>query len=564
MAILQQPRIIGLTLAESWRRLKRRLRIGSLGSVKLSGPAPDRLLLAPQDLRTADPTLANEFYAGIFAFAGKTVETHGKSPFQFTPPSVEWERELNGFRWLRHLGISDTALAHSNAQAFIKDWIGANTRTNASVVWDVEVASRRLISWLCHSLVFAEAADHSFYRLLMKSVGQHIRYLRRMALDAPDGMPRLSCRIALAYAAICISDQKMSLRNAHKHLETELANQIYPDGGHITRNPSVLPDLLADLLPLRQAAAKQGQAPSPELVSAIDRIIPAIRLLRHRDGNLARFNGTSYTKQDLVATLLRYDDTRGSTPNNASHSGYQRLEGGTTVVIIDTGNPPKGELSTNAHAGCLSFEMSCGNKCIITNCGAPNLARAGDNQAWRSTAAHSTACLNDTSSSKFQITGSSSNYLEGHVISGPSKVKADRRINADGEQVTAFHDAYMREFGIRHRRMIGMTSSGEVVMGSDQFTDTGGNPTKYATRDSVAIRFHLHPNVQLADGELNSVILVSDGGGTWKFSCVDASVAIEESIFFSTPGGAVRTRQIVLAANASKTTEIRWIFERQS
>ena len=33
----------------------------------------DRVVIAPQDLRTADPTRAAELYGGRFAFAGKVV-----------------------------------------------------------------------------------------------------------------------------------------------------------------------------------------------------------------------------------------------------------------------------------------------------------------------------------------------------------------------------------------------------------------------------------------------------------------------------------------------------------
>ena len=43
---------------------------------------PDRLLIAPQDLRTADATRASEIYAGRFAFAGKVVICDGRSPFE--------------------------------------------------------------------------------------------------------------------------------------------------------------------------------------------------------------------------------------------------------------------------------------------------------------------------------------------------------------------------------------------------------------------------------------------------------------------------------------------------
>ena len=42
----------------------------------------DRLVISPQDLRTADSTRAREIYAGRFAFAGKVVICDGRSPFE--------------------------------------------------------------------------------------------------------------------------------------------------------------------------------------------------------------------------------------------------------------------------------------------------------------------------------------------------------------------------------------------------------------------------------------------------------------------------------------------------
>jgi len=57
----------------------------------------DRLLIAPQDLRTADPTRASEIYSGRFAFAGKVVICDGRSPFEIEPPSEEWSEQLRGF-----------------------------------------------------------------------------------------------------------------------------------------------------------------------------------------------------------------------------------------------------------------------------------------------------------------------------------------------------------------------------------------------------------------------------------------------------------------------------------
>ena len=39
--------------------------------------APDRLRIAPQDIRTGDATVADEIYAGYFSFCGKTVNAGG-------------------------------------------------------------------------------------------------------------------------------------------------------------------------------------------------------------------------------------------------------------------------------------------------------------------------------------------------------------------------------------------------------------------------------------------------------------------------------------------------------
>ena len=69
----------------------------------------DRLLIAPQDLRTADATRATEIYSGRFAFAGKVVVCDGRSIFEMEPPSDEWAAALLGFGWLRHLRAAESA-----------------------------------------------------------------------------------------------------------------------------------------------------------------------------------------------------------------------------------------------------------------------------------------------------------------------------------------------------------------------------------------------------------------------------------------------------------------------
>ena len=108
----------------------------------------------------------------------------------------------------------------------------------------------------------------------------------------------------------------------------ELDRQILPDGGHISRNPGALVDLLLDLLPLRRAFAPNNIVPPPGLNNAIDRMMPMLRFFRHGDGNFALFNGMGPTPGDLVNAVLFLDDARGTPVANATHSGYQRLQAG--------------------------------------------------------------------------------------------------------------------------------------------------------------------------------------------------------------------------------------------
>src|SRR6185437_10144791 len=99
-----------------------------------------------------------------------------------------------------------------------------------------------------------------------------------------------------------------------------------PDGGHISRNPGALIDLLIDMLPLRKTFAARNIAPPPALLNAIDRMMPMLRFFRHGDGTIALFNGMSGTPSDLLATLLAYDDTHGTPMASMPHTGFQRLD----------------------------------------------------------------------------------------------------------------------------------------------------------------------------------------------------------------------------------------------
>src|SRR6202022_519670 len=285
--------------------------------------------------------------------------------------------------------------------------------------------------------------DGKFYRRYLRGLTREIRYLRYTLLDIVDGVPRLQVLIALCYASLCLANRAGHIRTATRKLSDELQRPIVPAAGPISPNPGALIELLIDLLPLRQTFAARNIAPPPALLNAIDRMMPMLRFFRHGDGSFALFNGMGRAPTDMLATLLAYDDTHGAPMANMPHTGFQRLDAGAMTVIMDTGAPPPPSVSQDAHAGCLSFEMSSGTSRIVINCGMPSTGRDNSRSFARSTAAHSTLSCHETSSSEFVEMSTMKRLLQGApIVAGPQNVENFREVVSNGELLTTSHDGY--------------------------------------------------------------------------------------------------------------------------
>jgi uncharacterized heparinase superfamily protein len=520
----------------------------------------DRLLIAPQDLRTADPTRASELYAGRFAFAGKIVICDGRSPFQMEPPSLEWADILLGFGWLRHLRAAENNLARANARALVADWMARQGAWNG-LGWRPEIVARRIISWLCQAPLVLQETDVTFYRRFLRNLTRQVRYLRRTVSSTRDGLPRLQAIIALTYASLCMEGQARWLKPLSKRLVDELERQVLPDGGHISRNPGALIELLLDLLPLKQAFAHRNVAPPSALLNAIDRMMPMLRFFRHGDGNFALFNGMGPTAPELLATVLAYDDARGAPLANAPHSGYQRLQANGLLVIIDTGRPPPLTVSQQAHAGCLAFEVSSKQNRIVVNCGLPAISRDSWRPVARATPAHSTVSFNGESSAQFAVSSAFRRLFGAPLYSGPTEVPVNRQDRDHALVVRASHDGYAGRFGVLHQRSLRLAADGNRFDGEDVFAPAAGDAIPSHRRDEFAVRFHLHPSVRvnrLADG--HGVMLLLPNQELWTFSAYEDQAELEESVYLAGPEGPRRAVQIVIYGRARAVSRVRWTF----
>ena len=339
MTLTDRLHIAALLARRAGHTLRQRLASPARVASRIRARVPDRLLIAPQDIRTTDPTTAADIATGYFVFGGKIVNAMGRSPFALEPGSDLWMQQLAGFGWLRHLRRADNATARGRGRVLVEDFLGMFGKPSTHLVWEPRVAGRRILSWLSQSPVILEGADRDFYNRFMQALARHRVYLERQLSGGLVGNDRLIAALALAEYGLCIDDSVVGQRRSTDALAAELTMQVLSDGGHVSRNPQMLINLLLDLLPLRQAYAARGIQAPPQVLNAIDQMMPMLRLFRHGDGALALFNGMGPTAPELVATVLAYDDVRAQPVANARVSGYQRMERDGTLVIVDAGAP---------------------------------------------------------------------------------------------------------------------------------------------------------------------------------------------------------------------------------
>ncbi len=529
---------------------------------RYGAPRAEQLLIVPQDLRSADASFWYEMCHGQFGLAGSLARLDDRSPFDIIAPSRNWTLALHGFGWLRHLSAAEDVDAADAGRQLAVEWTIRHSKGTGDA-WRPEVLARRVISWLSHANLLLEGADERTYNAISSSLGVQLVRLSSAWREAPAGRPRLLALTALVLADLCIAGRDRRLQVDVPLFLEEIERQILPDGGHVSRNPNTLVELLLDILPLRQCFRARGRAQPIVLDASINSMLAMLRFLRMGDGLLARFNGVSVALPARLATVLAYADIASPGAAHARSSAYERLERGDSILVADCGPPPPVVLSGEAHAGCLSFELSSGLEILFSNAGAPGAANADWLPAARATASHNALVLGETSSSHLITHRRIEDILGGLPIRGPSVVELEEFTEVDGTVgFQASHDGYLRRHGLLHHRRVAMENNGRRIVGTDRLHPPRG--TLRLKRDiPFAIHFHLHPGVLCRRGDKVGTALIEAGDQRWRMAVEGARLGIEESMYFADSTGPARRLQIVLRGATFGETEVRWALMRQ-
>lgn len=520
----------------------------------LKRPRPSGFVVGPRDFRPSDTAAAKSIAAGRFAFAG-AVQT-------VRPPADVWTRShpsrafaeaLHRFDWLR----SATAAGDGGAKLgleMIRAW-KATFGAWSEFSWSRDVAPRRVFNLACSVralLAVCTAEDAAF---LAETLAVQARHVLLLPDDRGWAAEHLTAA-ATAGAALADPAGAAILRRALRRLERALPRSVLPDGGHASRNPEAAMELLFDLLTLDDALAQRGVESPATVGRAVDRLTQALRFFTLPDGRLASFQGGEASSRTRVAAVRSHDDIEGEPPQHLPETGYHRLAGRSVLCVLDAGPPAAGVWSLSACAQPLAIEVVCGKDRLITNCGwSP---RDPDRQGFRATAAGSTLSLGDASVLD-PLQGRVAAVLGPRLHGDPVRVRARRSEAERAVFVEAAHDGWVRRFGLVHERRLYVDADADELRGEDRL-DPAREVRPTALAAPYAVRFHLHPKVQVSLArDQRSVLLRGPGGVGWWFRNDAPDVAIEPSAWFD-EGVARRSTQIVLrgVARTDAATRVRW------
>ncbi len=523
-----------------WLRGARRA-IARLPSLHM-GRVPDAPALPVRDPWPGDATVGARLIKGELEIGGavKVLRPGGWADLAGSPVM---RSAANGFTWLRDLRALGTDAARLRARALVTDWI-ANPPVDF-IAQRPDVAGARIAAWLGHYEFFAATADDAFRQRLMGRLVADARSLSA-ALPAEELDARaLTAMKGLVAAAVTLREHTGFLTRALRFLPQEIARQVLPDGCHAERSPAAQLSALQDLTEIRALLQISQTTPPPVLANAIERMAPALRMMRHGDGGLCLFNGSREESGPLIDLVLTQAGRAGRGPSVLTDGGFHRLQAGRSVLIVDCGVPAPSGLDRLAHAGTLSMELSIGRDRLIVNCGAFIAGPPEWRDASRSTAAHSTLVIGDHNSSELKPEG---------LGRRPTTVEVQRQEAAGAHWLDVSHDGWRRSFNAVHRRRLYVSESGEDIRGEDMIESPEPQP--------FTLRFHLHPEVQASiqqDG--GTVLLRLRSGSFWRLRADGARLNMEETIYL---GGAEprRGEQIVLTGFADGPQHVKWAISK--
>jgi len=534
--------------------------------LRISGPGPAGLTALPTSNHPANRRRGEAILEGHWRFGASELSVpEGHSPWGPQLPSFHFADQIHRFHWLRDLAACGP-VGEARGRALMTAWVETFGKWH-DFAWRCGVTADRVINMLSAGPWLFEAMAHADRFELLDSLGRQMRHLVFSAPEETDPWARFRIAVALSLAGAATDDGRKTLDAGLAMLEAECTAQILADGGHASRNPEMLAEALLDIHAVEELLLRLGLSAPSFLNKLQPRMAAMLSFFQTADGGLLIANGGGDACNGLARAALRPHGGVNSKFSFARLSAYQRIQASDLTVYVDAGPGPERPHGGRAHAGALAMSVDDGPERIIVSCGAnPDLDPVLRDAA-RRTAAHSVLSLNGEDSAVFTMDPATGV----RAPEGPAQLSVRRMEEGEQYLLEGQHAGWRIRHGLIYRRRLYVAMNGSRITGEDSLSRPVSEtpPAFQAGQIPFEIRFHLHPDVQLADGPDDRTVFLGlpQRQRVWRFRS-EALLSVENSRYWG--GEAPRkTRQLVIRGSADPGADgsqapnrVRWALVR--
>ena len=517
---------------------------------KLINFVPDRIFYSPSTYLSAPlTTISNDFY--------KITDTSPDLIWKIDKKDKLKFENLHSFLWLARI---DRKKSKSITKDIIKSWIN-NFFNYEPYTWKMEITARRIIAWSSNTDITLENSDKVYKEKFFLSLIKQSNFLSKNINSLFYEPAKIICCAAIILSGIMFKENDANYKLGIKELEKFIRNYFDETGFPKSRNPEEIFICIKYLILIREWF-KEAQKPIPDFLNdIIVKCGNCYAVLSCSNKQFPLFNGATeinHKDYDIFLKNLKYKFVS----KNHEIANLIKVKKKKFEFFIDCGNPPPNNFTKYYQAGCLAFELIGNKQKVICNSGYGKYLPPKLNSLSRSTAAHSTLYINDTSSCIFQK-NESINKVYGNSLLEKHKV-IDKNYTEDKDfySITAAHNGYEKKFGYIHSRSIKILKNEDKILGQDELKRT----KNYSKSLFYFVRFHIYPDIKIVKTKAGNSILISlPNGEGWSLRSKTNNFEIEKNIFLGNKNKIINNECISISGSINgEIILINWEIERVS
>jgi len=481
-----------------------------------------------------------------------------------TTPEILWKinikekqkfENLHSFLWLAKIDRKNNKVITKN---IIKSWID-NFFNYDTETWEMDITARRIIAWISNTDITLEDSDKIYRERFFLSIIKQSNFLLKNLNILFYNPSKIICCAAIILSGVIFKENELNYKMGIKELEKIVKNYFDENGFPKSRNPEEVFISIKYLILIREWH-KEALKPVPDFLNeVISKCGSCYTMLSCSNKQFPLFNGATeinHRDYDIFLKNLKYKF------ENKNHELAEliKVKKKKFEFFIDCGNPPPNNFAKHYQAGCLSFELISSKQKVICNLGygkyfSPKLCALS-----RSTAAHSTLYINDTSSCIFQKNLSVNKVYGNSLVEKHKIVSKNYTDDKNFYSISAAHNGYEKKFGYIHTRSIKILKKEDKIFGLDELKKT----KKYSNPLIYFVRFHIYPNTKIVKTKAGNSILISlPNKEGWLLKSSTNEFEIEKNIFLGNKNKISNNESVSISGIIdAEIISIQWEIER--